>query len=674
VPPTQPSGGAAAPGIQATILDEVLANLFQAIVDEMASATLRSAYTTFVKETQDFGTGLISTGGEMFTFPSELGAKTVLGIPLQAGVDPAHGWEPGDILIANDPYRTSGMVTHLNDLYMFKPIFADGEVIAFAWGFLHCTDVGGAVPGSITFASREIYQEGLRLRPVKLYRRGVLNTAIRHIIEDNCRIPDDNWGDISALAASLTTGEKRVGGLVAKYGEEAVQRAIEVTLGTTERRARNALRMIPAGEYRFIEYFEDDYISDVPVRVEVCLHSAGDGNIVLDFTGSDPAVRSALNIPSGSQKHHPFVSRAIVNFVGTYAPGIRLNAGVLRAVELVLPAGSVVNGDAPRSCGLRIGTALKAHDAVLGCLAQAVPERVPAAGAGQVVITYVSAPAGLGKAGRVVVANPVQGGSGGGLGMDGVSGADRPTAFLHNVPAEVLEAEAPVIVRRYGLSPDSEGPGRYRGGFGIRFSVELTQPGATLVLRGQDRHVFNPWGVRGGRAGSNATCVSGRGGEQAYLGKANLLEPGRGEVVTVAGAGGGGYGDPLERDPGKVCADARNGLVSIERARDVYGVVLAGVGPLARVDEEATAALRDAGLQARPATGSGEAGLFDYGPGRTAWTARYGAVTGLISRWVWSLPDGIRADAKTYAYTELARRGPGPYTEADALDVMKERQ
>lgn len=643
--------------IENTIVDEILANLFQAIADDMASITLRSAYTTFVKETQDFGVGLVTTDGDLVAFPSGTGAKTAMGVPLQPGTDPKFDWVEGDVLITNDPYATQGMVTHLNDVYLFKPLFHEDRLLGFAWGFIHCTDVGGAVPGSITYQSHEIFQEGLRIRPMKLYKAGILNEDIRDIFMDNCRIPHDNWGDISALASALGTGERRVRALADKYGADHVARALEQTIATTEQQSRAALSKIPAGSYRFVEYFEDDYVSDVPVRIEVELRTKGDGQITLDFTGSDPKVRSALNVASGGNKHHPFLCRAIVNFVGTFVPGIRLNVGIHRCVDLVLPEGSIVNALEPSACGLRIGTVLKAHDAVLGCLAQALPTAVPAAGAGQVVITYVSDSE---SGGRVVVANPVQGGSGGGPAMDGISGADRPVAFLHNVPTEVLEAEAPVVVRRFGLMPDSEGPGEFRGGFGIRFDVELTAPGATLVMRGQDRHQFNPWGIGGGSAGPNATCFSTLEGQTTYLGKTNNYRPASDEVITLIGAGGGGFGDPLARDPHAVLTDHLNGLVSAERATSEYGVVIVDRS----VDEAAT-------LDTRAARAHHvEPGRVDYGSTRTSWQERFGAVVPVIADWVWSLPDGVRTEMKTQAYQRLAERGDGPFTVADAEEVL----
>lgn len=645
--------------IETSIVDEVLANLFQAIVDEMASQVLRSAYTTFIKETQDFGTGLVTPEGELCAYPGALGAKSLMGIHLGPGVDEAHRWEPGDVLVTNDPYSTRGMVMHLNDFYVFRPIFAGDRVLAFSWGFIHSTDVGGRVPGSIAADSREIYEEGLILRPTKLYRGGVLNESVRHIIEDNCRIPTDNWGDISALVAAVSAGERRVLRLVDKYGAESVSRAMRSTLDRTEQLSKQALRAIPAGEYRFTEYFEDDYVSGVPVKISVCMRSGGDGRITLDFRGSDPQVRSAVNLPSGGQQHHPMLSRAIINFVATFAHGIRLNGGILRCVDLNLPQGSIVNCAAPAACGLRIVTVMRVHDAVLGCLSQAVPDKVPAAGAGQVVITYVSRSE-TGRSGRVVVANPVQGGSGGGPLMDGVSGADRPVAFLRNVPAEVLETEAPVRVAGFGLMPDSEGPGKFRGGFGIRFDLQVTDPTAVVVLRGQDRHVFNPWGAHGGHAGGNAACLANFEGHCASLGKVSMYRPKVGETLTIVGAGGGGFGVPLQRDPERVLIDYRNGLVSKERARDVYGVVILD----GDVDRGATAALRE-----ELACGEAPATQFDVGRARSEWEERHRAVLPRIEQWVWALPQALRTQAKEYIFTQLGKQGPGPYTEQQ-LDVV----
>ncbi len=245
--------------------------------------------------------------------------------------------------------------------------------------------------------------------------------------------------------------------------------------------------------------------------------------------------------------------------------------------------------------------------------------------------------------------------------MDGVSGADRPVAFLKNVPVEILEAEAPVLIRRFGLMPDSEGPGKFRGGFGIRFDIEMTRPGATLVMRGQDRHIFNPWGVHGGRAGGNAACYSTVDGVSTYLGKANLHRPKVDEVVTIVGAGGGGYGDPLDRDPVRVLSDYLNGFVSAQRACDCYGVVINE----SELDLDATEVLR-----AEMRLGLVNSEWLDLGAARIAWEAKYGEAGKCISDWVWSLPDGVRTEAKVYAFDSLSKFGDGPYTKADVDAII----
>jgi N-methylhydantoinase B len=466
------------------VRDEVLANLFRAVAEEMAWVLLRSAHTTFVKETQDFAAALVTPRGEVFAYPHTTGVTSLMGMPLAAGVEAGRPWSPGDILLTNDPYSTAGMVMHLNDLYLFRPIFAGERLLCFAWSFIHCTDVGGAAPGSIDMLNHEIHQEGFRVSPVKLYRSGELDRRLWRLLADNCRIPALNWGDLGAMVAALTTAEERVGRLVERYGAEEVTRAMGATLDRTERLTRHVLKTIPRGEYSFTEYFEDDYVSDLPVRLRLCLRARGDGTVELDFGGSDPQVRSALNLPTGGQRHHPFLSLSLVNLVVTRADGIHLNHGILRCIDLTLPPSSVVNASFPAACGMRYTTAMRIHDLILGALQQALPGAVPAGGASQLVVTYVSTSE-LGADGRVVVANPVQGGSGGGPDQDGVSGADYPSAFLRNVPVEVLESEVPALVHRFGLEPDSEGAGRWRGGFGVRYDIQVRHSSAVVVMRGR---------------------------------------------------------------------------------------------------------------------------------------------------------------------------------------------
>jgi N-methylhydantoinase B len=634
---------------------EIFANLFKAIVDEMAWIVLRSSHTTFVKETQDFAVALVSREGEMFAYPYGSGATPLMGVAMHAGTQAAPVWEPGDILITNDPYSTGGMVMHLNDIYIFKPIFVDGRLLCFAWAFIHCTDVGGYAPGSIDMQNNEVFQEGLRLRPVKLFCAGKLNEEIWNIFADNCRIPALNWGDITACVAALDKAEIRLKRLAERYGAADVEQAIYATLDRTEQLARKALARIPAGEFRFVEYFEDDYVSEVPVRLALKLTARGDGTIALDYTGSDPQVRSALNLPTGSMPHHPFLSIALVNFVVTHSESIHINAGILRCIDLVLPKSSVVNATFPAACGMRYTTAMRVHDLVLGAMTRAMPGGVPAGGSSALVVTYISTSE-LGATGRVVVANPVSGGSGGGPDQDGISGTDMTVAFLRNVPVEILESEAPVIGRCFGLTPDSEGAGKFRGGFGVAYELEILHPSAVVVMRGKDRHRFSAWGAAGGGAGGTGGNVGTRRDAATHtIGKRTVYRPELGEVIRIWSGGGGGFGDALERDPAAVAADVGAGLVSRERARDVYGVALSGTG----VDVAATRLLREQLRNARTR------GLepFDLGPARSEWERLHGDVPERIAAWLPTLPAGVQRYAQSEVYRHLHASGPGLYAE-----------
>ena len=298
---------------------------------------------------------------------------------------------------------------------------------------------------------------------------------------------------------------------------------------------------------------------------------------------------------------------------------------------------------------------MRIHDLVLGLLAQAVEGLAPVGGSGAVVITYISTSE-LGATGRVVVANPVSGGSGGNARQDGISGSELSVAFLRNVPVEVLESEAPVLVRCFGLRPDSEGAGQFRGGFGAEYDLQIRHPSAVVVMRGKDRHRFSAWGAAGGQAATTSGNCSERPGEPPHdLGKQTVYRPTMNEVIRIWSGGGGGWGDPLERDPEAVVADVAAGLVTTERARAVYGVIIAQ-GALQTIE---TQACREDLAAAR-----GILPAFDFGPGRSAWEATYGAAAERIAVWLPVLPEGVRRYAQAEVYQCLRQSGPGPYDDA----------
>ncbi|MCY4565635.1 MAG: hydantoinase B/oxoprolinase family protein [Gammaproteobacteria bacterium] len=658
----------------AAIETEIFANLFRSIVNEMGWIIQRSAHTTFVKETMDFGTALVTPEGEQFAVNDSTGVNALIGTPMAPGIEAFTDWAPGDVAITNDPYTTAGMVTHLNDVFFLKPLFVDGEILCFVWAFIHCSDIGGKVPGSIDGTNREVFQEGLRIKSTKLYKAGVLNQDMVDVITSNCRSPEMNWGDLGAAISGLNRGEERLRQLIARYDRETVRGGMYRMLDRSEALTRAVLKEIPAGSYEFVEYLEDSYVSAVPIRAMLRLTSRGDGSVELDFTGSDPQVASAINMPAGDQKHHPMLSVAIMNLVVTLSEAPIFNAGILRCIDLVLPKHSFVNASFPAACGMRVLTTLRVHDMTLGALAAAIPGRIPAGGAGQLAIISVSTADFAGKT-RVVAANAVAGGAGGGLGLDGLSGADYPTSALRNIPVEVLEAEAPVLAHRYTLLTDSEGAGRYRGGFGVEYAFEVTDDRATVVVRGKDRYLFSAWGVDGGKAAvPSFSRVLQADGTELDVGKQSVYQPQRGDLLIVGGGGGGGYGSPLERDPEQVHGDILDGLVSPERGREQYGVVLTDDGA---IDRKATAALRaDKRGQIQTAQQTEPDPIHpvevEFGPGRSQWQADWEEAFAIIADWCRKFPPNGRRIAQERAYLSAVEKlSPAP-TRGDVRNLLEQ--
>ena len=657
----------------AAIDTEIFANLFRAIVNEMGWIIQRSAHTTFVKETMDFGTALVTPEGEQFAVNDSTGVNALVGTPMAPGIEAFTDWAPGDVAITNDPYTTAGMVTHLNDIFFLKPLFIDGELLCFVWAFIHCSDIGGKVPGSIDGTNREVFQEGLRIKSTKLYRAGVLNQDMVDVITSNCRSPEMNWGDLEATISGLNRGEERLRQLIARYDAETVRVAMYRMLDRSEALTRQVLKDIPAGSYEFVEYIEDSYVSAVPIRAMLKLTSRGDGSVELDLTGSDPQVACSINMPTGDQKHHPMLSVAIMNLVVTLSEAPIFNAGILRCIDLVLPRHSFVNASFPAACGMRVLTTLRVHDMTLGALAAAIPGRIPAGGAGQLAIISIATADFAGKT-RVVAANAVAGGAGGGLGLDGLSGADYPTSALRNIPVEVLEAEAPVLAHRYTLLTDSEGAGRHRGGFGVEYAFEVTDDRATVVVRGKDRYRFCAWGVGGGKAAiPSFSRVRQADGTDVDVGKQSVYQPQPGDLLIVGGGGGGGYGNPMERDPDRVRGDILDGLVSPERGREHYGVALAAAG---EVDREATAALRgrsgETGKARRTAPAGNGPVEVDFGPGRSQWQADWQETYATIAEWCGKFPPNGRRIAQERAYLRAVEQlSPAP-ARGDVLNLLKQ--
>ena len=567
---------------------EVFGKIFGALAEQMGLTIVRTAHTTFVRETQDFGAALATRDGWFFAYPRTLGASTLLGLPFADVIAAIDHYEPGDVIFTNDPFSSKAGCTHVPDLTLFAPVFVGDELLCFTWGFIHSSDIGGAVPGSIAPSLSETFQEGIRIPPTKLYRRGEVNEDVRRILQTNVRIPHAVWGDIQALRAGFHVASRKLQELAGKYGAKKLQTVMDDLLTYSEEKARRVFERIPPGRYHFADYLEDDTVSDVPIRIELTM-TVEKGTIHLDYTGTDPQVASAYNVPTAG-KVHPWVIVGLGYFVATQDPDIPTNAGFFRALSVTLPEGSLVNPIFPAAIGLRSVTGVRILEVLMGALGQAVPDKVPAAGSGLATIVLMSVPDFERGGRRINVINPCVGGSGGRPVGDGFDGSDYTLGFMRNTPAEILEAETFILIRKFSFLPDSGGPGTYRGGLGLSLEFQVFAPDATLIARGMERSRFDPWGAHGGLPGARMmpALLNPDTPRERVIRKIDFLRLEPGDVIRIHTAGGGGYGDPLERDPGRVWTDVELGFVSRDAAGGVYGVALGPDG----VDAEATARRR----------------------------------------------------------------------------------
>lgn len=562
---------------------EVFNNQFQSIVNEVATVILRTGHTVFVKETGDFGAALVGPQGEIFAAPTSIGMLRMIGLPTADALACSRDPRPGDVYISNDPESTRGMCTHLPDLFLWRPLFYEGELTSWAWSFVHVSDLGGVVPGSISARATEIFQEGVVIPPMKLVNEGTVNEDLTSLLASNSRIPDQNLGDLEALLAGLEIADRRLGDVCARSGRRGVLQAVDDVLAYSETHARQMTEEIPDGTYEFWDYQEGPVDVDEPIRIRAAVEVAGN-EMTIDFTGTDPDVLSAFNVPTKGKKAHHFIMSGVVNYFRSVRPAIPYNSGMLRPVHTRIPSGSVLNPRSRAAVGIRAATMHRVYDTVLGALAQAMPHAIPAAGSGQGAIPAVAVPDPDTAEVRVSVVQPLVGGSGGRPHADGIDGMDVCVGNLRNVPVEVIEEDLPVRIERYGLAPGTAGAGRHRGGCGVVFAMSSLVPSARMTARGLDRYRFRPWGREGGRPGSlGRTLHNG-----VSRGRIDVLELGFGDTVEFVMQGGGGYGDPRERAPELVLLDVRNGLLTEEQALEQYGVVVRD----GAVDVSATAAER----------------------------------------------------------------------------------
>ena len=625
----------------------VLANHARAAAENMGHTLQRTAHSAFVKETQDFTVMLMDRAGDTFAVPMDLGATWYPGMSYGRAIEMIDDYRPGDVAFTNDAY-SGHVATHTPDTHLWKPVFADGEIVAWTGGHIHNTDMGGAVPASLSRSLTEIQQEGVRFPPMKLVREGAFDRQILRIMETNVRKPDLNIGDIKALVGALGTGERKVLAMIDRFGKQGFLTGVAALMDQAEAQARAILRGIPDGDYAFADYADEDSDFANPCRLNLTLRIRGD-EAVLDFTGSDPQLGSSLNVPSGGDPRHTMLLVGVYYVLYTLDPRLTLNTGLTRPFRCIAPEGTVLNPQAPAAVGMRSLTCARLRSVIFGAFSRAIPDRMPGAPAGNNCIVNVMTRDERTQKTVIAAVNPVVGGGGGMPFRDGTNGSGADAAYLANTPIEITETEVPVEFVRYGLARDSGGPGAWRGGLATEMSFRVFAPDTRITARNRDRSRFRPWGVLGGHAAGLADMVvnPGTAGERR-LGSADVAILGPGDVLQVRSAGGGGRGSPLDRDPARVLRDVARGYVSPEAARGAYGVAIRD----GAVDLAATEALR--------ARARRHDAHFHYGPEREAWEAQwsgaaYDVLTGILA----ALPVHWRFFAKTEIFGRMeGRRGP----------------
>jgi N-methylhydantoinase B len=544
---------------------EVMRNKLDGIANEMQLTLVRSAFSAIVKEGLDASASLFTVQGETLAqalaIPVHLGALTPMVGQMLRQV-PLETMREGDIWILNDTYLGG---THLPDIAIMMPVFADGRVIAISAAMTHHQDVGGMAPGSTPTNATEIFQEGIRI-PLLQFRQGeTLNETLIAMLRRNVRLPDVLMGDINAQVAACTIGARRLAVVATNFGREPLLALFDELLNRAETMTRQSLRGLKPGTYRYVDYLDNDGIElDKLVRIEVAV-TIGDGTMHCDFTGTSPQVRGPFNcMASGPYAAACFALRAVTD------PEARIpnNGGCFRPISFNLPEGSLVNPREPAPTGCRTSTIKRITTTILGALRVAAPDRVPADSASEIVIMHFGGRRSDGS--RYVTSQLLVSGSGASSSLDGVDVIETDASNCLNVPAEALMMEAPIRVHRIALHRDSGGPGRMRGGLGGVFEYELLDGDAVVTYRGE-RHLCEAAGDADGMAGGRSSAVIRRadGGEETVKSKI-VATIRKGDRIVIETGGGGGYGNPVERDAALMQADVHNGKVSADAARDIY--------------------------------------------------------------------------------------------------------
>jgi N-methylhydantoinase B len=539
---------------------EIIQNALASAVDEAFVALMKSAFSQNIKERRDHSTALVDARGRLIvqargSLPIHLGSIMGLMRALLEKV-PLDSVREGDIFVANDPFEAGG--THLPDLNMAMPVFHEGTICGFICNIAHHADFGGMSAGSMAGGMTEIYQEGLRVPLVRLFSEGRLEQGVYDLIIINTRVPEERRGDLFAQIASARLGVRRMGEILRRQGREAILDSFDQIVTGTSRRMREAIARIPDGIYEFEDCMDDDGCGtvDIPIRVQVRVQ--GD-RLHVGFEGTSTQVRGNINCtPTATLSAISYTVKALLD------PEVPNNQGVLDVCEWSAPKGSLVNAAFPASVANRAHTAQRIIDALIGALAPALPDRVVAAanGANTTAIFTGVDPV---TSRRYIYFETLGGGFGGRVAKDGKDGVQVHITNTSNLPVEAIEMDYPLVVESYGLVEDSGGPGRHRGGTGLRRVIRPL--GHECTFSGSGERLRNPpWGIFGGGAGSRGRFVriEADGSLSSLPGKPAGVPFGPDQCVMIETPGSGGYGDPGQRSTQMLERDRASGKFTAE--------------------------------------------------------------------------------------------------------------
>jgi N-methylhydantoinase B len=607
------------------VLLEIIAGSLASIEKEVETAIARTSRSPMIRDAHDFRAGIHDRLLRKLTGRSysSLVHPIVRDFPMES-------MRPGDVFFHNDVYLSEGGIGHLPDLCVTVPVFHDGgsgpEVVAFVQAFGHHDDIGGAVPGSMPSHATSVFEEGLMVPPIRLWDEGVPNRAALTIMTRNSRMPDSLAADLDAECAACLLGARRLAGLFGRYGREAVEGCFdEIVASTTQTYRREILAKIPSGTWTWEDYAEHDGVDEPRLHTQrITLTKVGEDEpggprLILDFTGTGPQAKGPINHCADFADGN-FLAKWLAPILRNLADTpermaeLDVNEGIVDLIEMRFPPpGTLLTPVFPAPTNARTFVILRLLGVFAGVLAKAVGGRTPA---DQETIRYT------GFYGKTAAGEPylmrevLGGGSGGRYYADGEDTV-HVVPDSRNLPTEFTEARFPLVVERLGLAVDSGGPGRFRGGLGYEKLIRMQVDGYFMSIA--DRSILSCWGVNGGRAGRPFQVTIDPGGpdERDVDAMADGEFVPAGTLIRIRTTGGGGWGDPLKRDPALVARDVRWGKVSVAAAAADYGVVLTGPVDDPVVDGEATGRLRGDLRAGRP----GARPFFDRGPG-------YGVLSG----------------------------------------------